>query len=102
MSVSDKFSSKITVYLGGELLINENGNPSFCDVLTVDDKTSLAIDERITITSLLYLVYYCSPEPPDTSLDFEISEDGGITKEKVNYIRHIPDNGFHEILLQGC
>jgi hypothetical protein len=100
-STSKLFNSNILVYLDGNLLTNSDGNQSFCRTLTVDERNGLAIDERILISSILYLVTYASESPPDTALDFEVSQDEGITKEKVNFLRIVPKTGFFDIFLLG-
>jgi hypothetical protein len=99
--ISNFFQSNITVYLDENLLLNTDGKPSFCRVLTVDERNGLALDSNIEITSILYLVAYSSESPPDTSLSFSVSNDGGITLKPVNFIRYTPKIGQFEILLKG-
>lgn len=89
--------------MDGNLLVNDDGNPSFCKVLTVDERNGLALDENIQITSILYSVVYSSVNPPETSLSFTISEgEGEVTqRKKVNFLRYVPKEGHYEILLLG-
>lgn len=92
--------SHLQAYSGDNLIVNDDGKPSYCHSINVNQ---LPVDLMGTIqeTIPLYTVFVISESAPITTLQFEILDTNTAERKRVNYLKtEIKLTGFR-VYLQG-
>jgi hypothetical protein len=94
------FTPLLLIYVGDQntQLLNHDDNPPFTRVLTVDDKSALALDPNWSYSKLAYSCILTAEDPPSTTDPYWISFDNGTTKKQVNLMKYTPKHGFYELI----